>query len=128
MKKDLETKLECFKSEVYAKFVQKKFELKHLGKLINFLQKIYANMRACEEITEILKEEDPVRLINIGAPDDEYASEADIIVRKILDEAESEEDLSNQIYELFLSRFGNSFKTIGPRKHYDKIAERIWWR
>src|SRR5258708_2846321 len=58
-----------------------------------------------EKIEAILVKYDPVKLIKMGAPQDEYSSEAQTIFDNI-DESYSIDRIQNIIYNIFVNSFG----------------------
>jgi len=72
------------------------------------------------DVLFVLNSADPVGLIGGGAPQDEYASECDMIISS-LKACETSEDLSNSVLEIFKRQFGgveidlNSCKEIGGK-------------
>lgn len=81
-----------------------------------------------EAIENILVKDDPVKLIKMGAPLDEYSSEALLIYERI-NRYTSVESIHQIMYDVFVSQFGNTkeraTKIIGPFEDYKKIAEQI---
>ena len=77
-------------------------------------------------IEEILITEDPVKLIKIGAPLDEYSSEAALIFYQIskIDKTYSVKKIHNIIYDIFLECFGSE-EIIGKFDDYKEIAVKI---
>jgi len=74
-------------------------------------------------VTKIVNRVDPIRLIGMGCPRDEYDSEvADIL--KILPDAISSRELAEMIYLVFIKWFG--VKTAGLYENYEQIADMIW--
>lgn len=75
-----------------------------------------------DDVKTILNKYDPIGLIAQGAPQDEYESEANLIVAKL-------EYLNNyftvlfMIYKLFVTRF--DFVTAGTIFNYIKIAKEV---
>src|SRR5215813_8524369 len=60
--------------------------------------------RLYKEVSRLLREADPIRLITIGAPDDEYDPEVRTILTR-LREAQLVEDVQKIIYEEFVHWF-----------------------
>ena len=75
------------------------------------------------EVSRLLREADPIRLIVIGAPDDEYDPEISTILPR-LREAKSPGDVQQMVHEEFVHWFGA--KTAGPAAHYAGISGDIW--
>lgn len=68
-------------------------------------------MSKLEEIEKILVEEDPIGLIRIGSPSDEYNQEAEIIHERTSRHF-SLETIHNIVYQVFVQQFsgGEAFK------------------
>jgi len=66
---------------------------------------------------------DPIGLLALGMPDDEYEAEITEVVVKVKS-AESKEALGEAIYQIFVEWFEPH--TAGPRNLYDEIANEIW--
>jgi nicotinate-nucleotide adenylyltransferase len=73
-------------------------------------------------VTKIVNRVDPVNLIGIGAPEDEYSPEVEDII-KSLKEASSKEDLCCKISAIFEQWF---CKNCANLEDYQKIAHEIW--
>jgi hypothetical protein len=75
------------------------------------------------EVSRLMREADPIRLIAIGTPDDEY----DVEVRTILPrlrEAKSSDDVQRIVHEEFVHWF--SAEIAGPAKEYAEVSKNIW--
>jgi hypothetical protein len=66
---------------------------------------------------------DPIKLLELGAPGDEYQQEVDGILRR-LPTAQSQDEVRAMIHEEFESRFGADLAGIPER--YDEPAAAIW--
>ena len=75
------------------------------------------------EVSRLLREADPIRLIVIGAPDDEYDPEVSTILPR-LREAKSPDDVQRIVHEEFVHWFGA--ETAGPTTHYVGVSNDIW--
>jgi hypothetical protein len=75
------------------------------------------------EVSRLVREADPIRLIRIGAPDDEYDIEVGTILPR-LREANSAADVQCIIHEEFVRWFGSDIA--GPDEIYVAVAEKIW--
>src|SRR3989338_5351665 len=75
------------------------------------------------EVSQLLREADPIRLIVIGAPDDEYDVEVSTILPR-LREAKSPRDVQRIMHEEFVQWFGA--ETAGPAAHYARVSEDVW--
>lgn len=84
------------------------------------LSKAFEDLRA--SVTRLLIDADPVNLIAIGAPKDEYDPEVGTILPR-LKEATSPEDVTKIIHEEFTKWFGED---AGPIEAYADVAEQIW--
>ena len=78
---------------------------------------LYAN------VSRLLREADPIGLIAIGAPDDEYDPEVSTILPR-LREAKAAFDVQRIVHEEFVRWFGADL--VGPLTDYAEVAERIW--
>jgi hypothetical protein len=75
------------------------------------------------EVSRLMREADPIRLIGIGAPDDEY----DVEVRTILPrlrEAKSPDDVQRIVHEEFARWFGADIA--GSAAQYADVSKNIW--
>lgn len=81
-----------------------------------------------DAIEKILVEHDPVKLIKMGAPLDEYDHEALLIYERI-NRYNSVEKMQQIIYDVFVAQFGDkrrtAIKTIGPFENYKEIAVKV---
>ena len=75
------------------------------------------------EVAQLLREADPIRLITIGAPDDEYDPEVSTILPR-LREAHAVANVQQIIHEEFVHWFDADIA--GPITHYAEVAEKIW--
>ena len=85
------------------------------------LKAAYGNLYT--EVSRLLREADPIRLIAIGAPDDEYDPELSTILPR-LREAKSLDDVQRTVHEEFVHWFGA--ETAGPPTHYARVSEDVW--
>ena len=82
-----------------------------------------AHGRLYTEVSRLLREADPIRLITIGAQDDEYDPEVSTILPRLC-EAPSAADVRKIIHEEFVHWFDADIA--GPIAHYAEVAEKIW--
>jgi len=75
------------------------------------------------EVSQLLREADPIRLIAIGAPEDEYDLEVSTILPR-LREARSAAEVQKIMHEEFVRWFDAD--TAGPIALYARVAEKIW--
>ena len=75
------------------------------------------------EVSRLLREDDPIGLITMGAPDDEYDPEVSTILPR-LREANAPVDVQRIVYEEFGRWFGADIA--GPLTDYANVAEKIW--
>jgi hypothetical protein len=75
------------------------------------------------EVSRLLREADPIRLIAIGAPDDEYDIEVSTILPR-LREAKSPRDVQRIVHEEFVHWF--SAETVGSAMYYARVSEDVW--
>jgi hypothetical protein len=89
-----------------------------------------------EAFIQILAKDDPMNLVRIGAPDNEYQWEVDRILLR-LNEAKSPSKLGDIIYEAFVQGFGKSFASQGEQSYRDykprfealgEVAWKAWER
>ena len=78
---------------------------------------LYAN------VSHLLREADPLGLIAMGAPADEYDPEISTILPR-LREANAAGDVQRIVHEEFVQWFGADIA--GPLTGYADVAERIW--
>ncbi len=74
-------------------------------------------------LREIVNKEDPIGLIGMGAPADEYDPEISAILPKIK-ECKSVESLQTMIHAVFVKWFDK--ETASPRGRYRSIAEQVF--
>ena len=74
-------------------------------------------------VERAINEADPIGLLEIGAPPDEYAPEIGTIVPR-LTSADRLDDVGAVLHEEFIRWFGDD--TAGPRHAYEASARRIW--
>lgn len=75
------------------------------------------------ELLDLMARHDPMGLVEIGAPDDEYRPEVERILPR-LEDAGSVEDLEQIIHEVFVSLFDEELA--GSREHYQDVAVETW--
>src|SRR5262245_60733127 len=85
------------------------------------LKAAYGNLYA--DMSRLFREADPMSLIAMGAPDDEYDPEVSTILPR-LREARTAADVQRIVHEEFVRWFGADL--VGPLTDYAEIAERIW--
>lgn len=85
------------------------------------LKAAYGNLYT--EVSRLLREADPIRLIAIGTPDDEYDPEVSTILPRLRD-AKSVDDVQRIVHEEFVHWFG--VETAGPAVHYTGVSEEVW--
>ena len=81
-------------------------------------------LRFHRDVTEILSRHDPVGLLRLGAPGDEYEPEVGTIIPR-LKTANGPDDVRRIFQEEFMNCFGAE-EIAGPESAYDTIAEEIW--
>ena len=74
-------------------------------------------------IERAINEADPIGLLEIGAPKDEYSPEIGTILPRIAN-AQQLDDVTDLLHEEFLRWFGEG--TAGPRDAYEAPARLIW--
>lgn len=75
------------------------------------------------DVSRLLRKADPIGLIAMGAPDDEYGPEVSTILPR-LREANSAADVQRIVYEEFVQWF--DAKIVGPITDYADVSEEIW--
>ena len=75
------------------------------------------------QVSRVLNQFDPIGLIHIGCPNDEYDPEVSTILPQ-LKQCKSEKDTWNMIYNEFVKWFDNSIT--GAKEKYKPIAKEIW--
>jgi hypothetical protein len=81
----------------------------------------YAELR--RSVTAIVNAADPIGLLAIECPADEYDPEISRII-PCLAKANSLQDLHEQVYAIFVQMFDG--KTAGPFAAYAQIASELW--
>lgn len=76
-----------------------------------------------EALEQLLARHDPMGLIEIGLPDDEYRPEAQTILPR-LGEASSPADLRGIVHEEFVKMF--FAELAGEESDYEEIARELW--
>jgi hypothetical protein len=74
-------------------------------------------------VERAINESDPIDLLEIGAPSDEYSPEIWTIVPRLAS-VERLDDVVTVLHEEFIRWFGDD--TAGPRHAYEAPARRIW--
>jgi hypothetical protein len=74
-------------------------------------------------VERIINEADPIGLLQMGAPADEYAPEIWTIVPRVAD-AQGPDQVADVLHSEFLRWFGEG--TAGPRDAYEVPARQIW--
>jgi hypothetical protein len=72
------------------------------------------------ELREIINKNDPIGLISMGAPEDEYEAEVKTIIVQ-LDRIKNKEETLDLIYSEFEKWFGNA----GKKENFRKMASEI---
>jgi hypothetical protein len=81
----------------------------------------YRNLVAA--VKRAIDEADPIGLLDMGAPADEYALEVGTIVPRVA-KAERPEEVADILHAEFVRWFDQN--TAGPREIYDAPARRVW--
>ncbi len=76
-----------------------------------------------QQVSDALRSADPMGLIKLGAPSDEYQSEAHSITRR-LGLTRCLEDVLTIVYEEFQKWFAPM--SVGEPKHYLEVSRSIW--
>ena len=75
------------------------------------------------EVSRVVRAVDPMHLIAIGAPDDEYDPEISTILPRLRG-ATSATDVQRIVHEEFLHWFGADIA--GPSETYAAVSEEVW--
>lgn len=75
-----------------------------------------------ESILDIISSNDPMGLLEMGAPDDEYEDEA-LAIASILDECRNVQELNEKVFEIFTHFFGD---TLDGADKLEQISQEIW--
>lgn len=70
-----------------------------------------------------INEADPIGLLDLGAPSDEYAPEIGTIIPRLV-KAQEVDEVTAVLHEEFVRWFGDD--TAGPRHPYEAPARKIW--
>ncbi len=76
-----------------------------------------------EQVLQILNKHDPLKIIAMGAPLDEYIDEARDLTN-LIGTAKDQEAMHMSVYTVFVSYFG--VQMAGARKDYQKISEELY--
>lgn len=79
--------------------------------------------RYLADLREVLNHHDPIRLLAVGAPEDEYDLERSVIGAKLV-HCCSVDDVQTMVYDVFCEYFGAD--TAGARDSYVPLAEHLW--
>lgn len=74
-------------------------------------------------VEHAINEADPIRLLEAGAPSNEYAPEIGTIIPRLAN-AHRPDDVTGVLHAEFLRWFGEG--TAGPRRAYEAPARQIW--
>ena len=85
------------------------------------LKAAYGSLYA--DVSRLLREADPIGLIAMGAPDDEYDPAVSTILPR-LHEARVAVDVQRIVHEEFVRWFGADL--VGPLTDYAEVAEKMW--
>ena len=78
-----------------------------------------------EVVRKEINQEDPIGLISMGTPDDEYSREVEKIIKGI-SKTKTVDEVGNLIYKTFVEMFGSEIA--GSRYKYKKLASNIFNR
>jgi hypothetical protein len=84
------------------------------------MKNIIYDKKVYEKIKSIINEADPIGLIGMGAPDDEYKFEIVQILALLQERADF---LGDDLYQIFVDAF--DAETAGKRELYEEISEKI---
>ena len=74
-------------------------------------------------VTLAIDEADPIGLLKIGAPPDEYSPEVGTVVPRV-SHATDVEEVKRILHEEFVRWFGG--KIAGPEMTYEALAKQVW--
>jgi hypothetical protein len=77
----------------------------------------------CAEVARAIDEADPVGLLVLGSPEDEYSPEIDAIIPRI-SKASGPAEVRRIVHEEFVRWFDAGLA--GPEETYDAVAGQIW--
>ncbi len=78
--------------------------------------------KLCETVSDLIRQDDPLELVAMGFPKNEYDVEVTRILPR-LKNAKGAEDVRSIIHEEFVHWFADS---AGPPERYDALGEQIW--
>ena len=76
-----------------------------------------------DRVRKIINRHDPVGLLKMGAPTDEYDSELKRII-PLLSEVGSRDELHEKVYQLFVEMFRPA--TVGSKAQYAGLSEELY--
>jgi hypothetical protein len=79
--------------------------------------------RLVAAVERAINEADPIRLLGVGAPPDEYSPEIGTILPRLAG-VQGISDVTNVLHEEFVRWFDQ--RIAGPREAYEASARRIW--
>jgi hypothetical protein len=74
-------------------------------------------------VERAINEADPIRLLEVGAPSDEYLSEVGTILPRLAT-VQGPDEVTDVLHQEFLRWFGDGIA--GPGEAYEVPARRIW--
>ncbi len=78
------------------------------------------------KLVEIMNKHDPLALIKMGSPPDEYDSELNSIIKMWwYGYVSNEDDMLWAVHSIFVYMFGGE-KTAGPKEHYKELAKDLY--
>ena len=81
------------------------------------------HVRPFAQLVRVLARQEPIGLVGMGAPDDEYEPEVGTILPR-LGTVRSEGEVLDVVHEEFVRWFGPD--VAGPREHYAGTASEVW--
>jgi hypothetical protein len=75
------------------------------------------------EVSKVVRRHDPLGLVEMGAPEDEYDNEAAAILM-VLGKCTCAQEALDLIHEVFVRWFDTDLA--GPKKRYAPLAREIW--
>jgi len=79
--------------------------------------------RLVAAVERAINDADPIRLVGVGSPADEYSPEIGTILPRLAG-VQDVSDVTNVLHEEFVRWFDQ--RITGPRETYEALADRIW--
>ncbi len=76
-----------------------------------------------ERVRDVVNKYDPIRLLRMGAPTDEYDLEIQQIL-PLLSTVGSASEFHDKVHDIFVRMFTD--KVAGPKDHYSQLSEELY--